>query len=62
MEEPEEFIEKEISLQGEPEEIEERFAQVLEELPKIYEVINSVCVKDVNGYPKKAILKFERKH
>lgn len=56
----EELFTEEISLQGKPEEIEERFAMAMEKLPRSYEIINSTCVRDPFGYPQKVVLEFGR--
>ena len=58
----EESFTEEIPLYGEPEEISERFAKVIEELPRMYEIYDATCKTDALGYPRTTVLEFRRKY
>lgn len=58
----EEVVKQEISLFGSKEELNDRFADVIANMPRSYELSDCECIEDALGNPQKVILTFERKY
>lgn len=57
-----EVVKQEISLFGSKEELNDRFADVIANMPRSYELSDCECIEDAFGNPKTVILIFERKY